>query len=128
MGTVVFFATENVVKKFFYFILGWIFLILGITGLAQPWPHTVFFILSSICFAKSWPWMARRIDRFFETELSAWKKERRIVVSRRTKWISVGGLMFSLAIYYFFMEHPARFAFAMISIFFTAIILTRPST
>lgn len=106
MSAVAPFVAEDVVRRIAYFILGWIFLFIGVIGIFAPLvPHYFPLFLASICFAKGWPWMAQRINRFFEAEFRTWKEERRIIISWRAKWLGSSLSVLSLSAMYFSVEY-----------------------
>ena len=73
-------------REWFLCILGTFFVVLGIVGIIMPWlPHTPFFILATLCFAKSSPTLHKKLleNRFIGPSIIQWQKNKSI--SRKTK-------------------------------------------
>lgn len=86
-------------KKHYYFVLGWIGVALGVTGIFLPlMPATIFLLMAAWAFAKSsprWHQWLREHPRFGEL-ICAWEEHR--AMPRRAKRIA----WLALAISYLF--------------------------
>jgi uncharacterized membrane protein YbaN (DUF454 family) len=73
-------------REWFLCTLGTFFVFIGIVGVIMPWlPHTPFFILATICYAKSSPLLHKKLlgNRFIGPSILQWQKNKSI--SRKTK-------------------------------------------
>jgi len=111
------------------FVFGWIFIVLGVIGIALPLlPTTPFLILSMICFSKSsdkyYHWLLRH--RVFGPFLEDWKDKKIIRKSAKIKASFMIVLVFSFSI--FTLKHLAlKLLLLVIGICVLSFIWSRPS-
>lgn len=116
-------------REWFLCLLGTLFVIIGIVGIIMPWlPHTPFFILATICYAKSSPVLHRKLleNRFIGPSIIQWQKNKSI--SRKTKIQAVTMMAISFIITVIITSKVVPLIFlACLMIAISSYILSRPS-
>tara|TARA_B100000676_G_C17843787_1_gene714402 strand:- start:476 stop:847 length:372 start_codon:yes stop_codon:yes gene_type:complete len=91
-------------KKYYFFILGWICVALGIIGIFLPlMPTTIFLIIATWAFANSSPRWHRWLKEHprLGPTIRAWEEQR--AMSRQSKKMAWAALLFSYLMTAFFM-------------------------
>ena len=83
-------------KKFFYTVLAFLFLLLGVIGIALPIMPTVPFFLAALYFAAASPALKKHLlnNRIFRCYISIYRDPQGI--SKRTLYFSLAGTYLSL--------------------------------
>ena len=90
---------QSPIKRWGWFLLGWLMVGLGFLGLALPiMPGTIFFILAAACFSHSSPrfeaWLLNH--RWFGHSIRSWRE--RGAIPRKAKIVAIGSMVGGFAI------------------------------
>ena len=120
----------NPIKRWGWFVLGWIMVALGIVGYVTPiMPGTIFLILAAGCFSHSSPrFEAWLLDhRWFGPPIRRWRESR--AIPTRAKWLATtsmaGGFLIMI-----FTAHPPLWAALLVAMFLiacAAYVVSRPA-
>ena len=87
------------VKRWGWFLLGWMLVALGVIGFILPvMPGTIFMILAAGCFSHSSPRFERWLleHRWFGASIRRWRE--RGAIPRRIKYVAIGSMAGGYAI------------------------------
>lgn len=122
-------SMPKTLREWFLCALGTLFVLIGIVGVIMPWlPHTPFFILATICYAKSSPLLHKKLleNHFVGPSITQWQKNKSI--SRKTKAQAVIMMAVSFIITVVITEKLIPLILlACLMIAISAYILSRPS-
>jgi uncharacterized protein len=89
------------VREWFLCALGTLFVIIGIVGVILPWlPHTPFFIIATICYAKSSPTLHRKLleNRFIGPSITQWQKNKSIPKKAKVQAVVMMAISFVVTV------------------------------